>query len=84
MWLQVRIKAGITPEQLAQRLGVSQAYVSQLETRSNVTNKMPERYKALFMRQNHHVTHHIRIKRDIDFLLFAGVMVLTELYALHF
>lgn len=38
-----RIKAGITQEQLAQRLGVSQAYVSQIERRSNITNKMLER-----------------------------------------
>lgn len=38
-----RIKAGITQEQLAQRLGVSQAYVSQIECRNNVTNKMLER-----------------------------------------
>lgn len=35
-----RIKAGITQEQLAQRLGVSQAYVSQVERRTNVTNKI--------------------------------------------
>jgi len=37
-----RIKAGITQEQLAQRLGVSQAYVSQIERRDTVTNKMLE------------------------------------------
>lgn len=40
-----RIKAGITQEQLAQRLGVSQAYVSQLERRTAVTNKMLERVR---------------------------------------
>ena len=40
-----RIKAGITQEQLAQRLGVSQAYVSQLERRSHLTNKMLERVR---------------------------------------
>ena len=38
-----RIKAGITQEQLAQRLGVSQAYISQVERRTHVTNKMLER-----------------------------------------
>lgn len=38
-----RIKAGITQEQLAQRLGVSQAYVSQIERRNNVTSKVLER-----------------------------------------
>ncbi len=38
-----RIKAGITQEQLAQRLGVSQAYVSQIERRDTVTDKMLER-----------------------------------------
>lgn len=38
-----RIKAGITQEQLAQRLGVSQAYVSQIERRDTITNKMLER-----------------------------------------
>lgn len=37
-----RIKAGITQEQLAQRLGVSQAYISQIERRDTVTNKMLE------------------------------------------
>ncbi|WP_293006127.1 helix-turn-helix transcriptional regulator [Nitrosomonas sp.] len=37
-----RIKAGITQEQLAQRLGVSQA-LAQIERRSNITNKMLER-----------------------------------------
>ncbi len=40
-----RVKAGITQEQLAQRLGVSQAYVSQLERRTAVTNKMLERVR---------------------------------------
>lgn len=40
-----RIKAGITQEQLAQRLGVSQAYVSQLERRTNLTSKMLERVR---------------------------------------
>jgi len=38
-----RIKAGITQEQLAQCLGVSQAYVSQIERRDTVTNKILER-----------------------------------------
>ena len=38
-----RIRAGITQEQLAQRLGVSQAYVSQIERRDTITNKMLER-----------------------------------------
>ncbi len=38
-----RIKAGITQQELAQRLGVSQAYVSQVERRSNLSNKMLER-----------------------------------------
>lgn len=41
-----RIKAGITQEQLAQRLGVSQAYVSQIEHRNNITSKMLERVRA--------------------------------------
>ena len=41
-----RIKAGITQEQLAQRLGVSQAYVSQIERRNNITSKMLERVHA--------------------------------------
>lgn len=41
-----RIKAGITQEQLAQRLGVSQAYVSQIERRNNITSKMLERVRA--------------------------------------
>lgn len=42
----VRIKAAITQEQLAQRLGVSQAYVSQLERRTTVTNKMLEQVRS--------------------------------------
>ncbi len=41
-----RIKAGITQEQLAKRLGVSQAYVSQVERRSNITHKMLERLRT--------------------------------------
>ena len=41
-----RIKAGITQEQLAQRLGVSQAYVSQIERRDTVTNKILERVRS--------------------------------------
>jgi len=41
-----RIKAGITQRQLAQRLGVSQAYISQVERRTNVTNKMLERVRS--------------------------------------
>ena len=41
-----RIKAGITQEQLAQRLGVSQAYVSQIERRTHVTNKVLERVQV--------------------------------------
>lgn len=41
-----RIKAGITQGQLAQRLGVSQAYISQVERRTNVTNKMLERVRT--------------------------------------
>lgn len=40
-----RIKAGITQEQLAQFLGVSQAYVSQIERRDTVTNKLLERVR---------------------------------------
>ena len=46
-----RIKAGITQEQLAQRLGVSQAYVSQLERRTHVTNKMLERVHNAIRRE---------------------------------
>lgn len=38
-----RIKADISQEQLAQRLGVSQAYISQIERRNNVTSKILER-----------------------------------------
>ncbi|MDV6348053.1 helix-turn-helix transcriptional regulator [Nitrosomonas sp. Is35] len=41
-----RTRAGITQEQLAQRLGVSQAYVSQIERRNNITSKMLERVHA--------------------------------------
>jgi DNA-binding XRE family transcriptional regulator len=41
-----RIKAGITQEQLVQRLGVSQAYVSQIEHRNNITSKMLERVRT--------------------------------------
>ena len=47
-----RIKAGITQEELAQRLGVSQAYVSQIERRSQVTNKMLERVHIAIHGQN--------------------------------
>lgn len=41
-----RIKAGLTQHALAQRLGVSQAYVSQVERRTDVTAKMLERVRA--------------------------------------
>lgn len=40
-----RIKAGITQEELANRLDVSQAYISQIERRNNVTNKLLERVR---------------------------------------
>ncbi len=39
------IKAGITQEQPTQRLSAYQAYVSQLERRTHVTNKMLERVR---------------------------------------
>lgn len=38
-----RIKAGMTQEELARKLGVSQAYISQIERRAHVTHKMLER-----------------------------------------
>ena len=47
-----RIKAGITQEELAHSLGVSQAYVSQIERRSQVTNKMLERVHIAIHGQN--------------------------------
>ena len=47
-----RIKAGITQEQLAQRLGVSQAYISQIERRDTVTNKMLERVHSVIQSAN--------------------------------
>ena len=37
---QARIKAGMTQDQLAQRLGVSQAYISKLEKQTKVTAKV--------------------------------------------
>ncbi|WP_350117163.1 helix-turn-helix transcriptional regulator [Nitrosomonas sp.] len=40
------IRVGITQEQLAQRLGASQSYVSQMERRNNITRKMLERVRA--------------------------------------
>ena len=40
-----RINAGITQGQLAKRLGVNQAIISQIEHRANVTNKMLERVR---------------------------------------
>lgn len=46
-----RIKAGITQHALAQRLGVSQAYVSQVERRTNVTAKMLERVRVAISRK---------------------------------
>ena len=46
-----RIKAGITQHALAQRLGVSQAYVSQVERRTNVTAGMLERVRAAIGRK---------------------------------
>ena len=42
-----RIRAGITQEQLAQRLGASQSCVSQMERRDNITSKMLEPVHAV-------------------------------------
>lgn len=41
-----RINAGITQEELAKRMKVSQAYISKLETRSKVTAKVLKKIKA--------------------------------------
>jgi DNA-binding XRE family transcriptional regulator len=40
-----RIKAGITQEELASKMGVSQAYISKIEAQSKVTAKMLQKVK---------------------------------------
>lgn len=42
----VRIKAKVTQEQLAQRIGVTQAYISKIEHRDKVTPKFLAKVKA--------------------------------------
>ena len=41
-----RIKARMTQDQLAQRLGVSQAYISKLEQQTTVTAKVLENVRS--------------------------------------
>jgi DNA-binding XRE family transcriptional regulator len=38
-----RIKAGLTQEQLAERLGVTQAYISKIEAQAHATPKLMQR-----------------------------------------
>jgi len=40
-----RIKAGLTQDELAQRMHVSQAYISKIETQDNLTTKMLQKVK---------------------------------------
>ena len=40
-----RIKAGMTQEELAQRMNVSQAYISKIETQEKLTAKMLQKVK---------------------------------------
>lgn len=42
----VRIKANVTQEQLAKRMGVSQAYISKIERQDKVTPKLLTKVKA--------------------------------------
>jgi len=40
-----RIKAGMTQEELAKKMGVTQAYISKIETKNKVTAKMVQKVK---------------------------------------
>jgi DNA-binding XRE family transcriptional regulator len=46
-----RMKAHITQKELAQRMGVTQAYISKIEAQSKVTPQLIERVKAALSRQ---------------------------------
>lgn len=41
-----RIRAGITQEELASRMGVTQAYISKIESQDSVTAKMVQKVKV--------------------------------------
>lgn len=41
-----RIKAGLTQEELAERMKVTQAYISKIETQNKITAKMLQKVKA--------------------------------------
>jgi len=45
-----RIKSGITQEELATRIKVSQAYISKIETQDKVTAKMLQKVKTALER----------------------------------
>lgn len=47
-----RIKAGMTQEELAMRMGVTQAYVSKIEGQNKVTAKMVNKVKAALSGKN--------------------------------
>jgi DNA-binding XRE family transcriptional regulator len=42
----VRIRAGITQEELASRMGVTQAYISKIESQDSVTAKIVQKVKV--------------------------------------
>lgn len=44
----VRIKAGITQEELAERMKVTQAYISKIEAQDKVTAKILQKVKTAF------------------------------------
>ncbi len=46
-----RIRAGLTQEELAERLKVSQAYISKIENQSTVPPKLIDRIKKLFEKE---------------------------------
>lgn len=46
-----RIKAGITQEELAKRMKVTQAYISKIETQDKVTAKMLQKVKAALVKK---------------------------------
>jgi ribosome-binding protein aMBF1 (putative translation factor) len=46
-----RMKARITQKELAQRMGVTQAYISKIEAQSKVTPRLIERVKEALSRQ---------------------------------
>ena len=50
-----RIKAGITQESLAKKMGVTQAYISKIEAQDQVTAKLLQKIKMALKKNNPYI-----------------------------